>query len=69
MRFIFVTPPQGAPRRPHLQRRAHALAITLLVLALSVSYWLPTSIAVLLGVVLFVISACLSMDEALAAID
>lgn len=67
--FVFVTPPEGAPRQPHRERRAHALAITLLVLALSVSHWLPTSIAVLLGVVLFVISGCLSMDEALAAID
>jgi di/tricarboxylate transporter len=46
-----------------------AITITALVLGLSAIQWLPTSIAVLLGVVLLVLTRCLTMDEALAVIE
>lgn len=67
--LIAVTPPPAPAVRPRASRRHIALAIAALVLGLSAAQQLPTAIAVLLGMVLFVLSGCLTMDEALASIE
>lgn len=67
--LIQMTPLPVQRPRPHASKRPIALAITLLVLGLSAAQRLPTSIAVLLGVVLLVLTGCLTMDEALGSIE
>lgn len=67
--LVLVTPLANTPPRPHRAKRWLALAITILVLTLATARFVPTSIAVLVGMVLFVLSGCLTMDEALQAID
>lgn len=67
--LVVVTELTEPPRQQRPDRRRYALAISALVLSLATIQWLPTSIAVLLGVVLLVLSRCLTMDEALGAIE
>lgn len=67
--LIMVTQLPTARPRPHASKRRLALGITALVLGLSTAQRLPTSISVLLGVVLLVLAGCLTMDEALGAIE
>lgn len=67
--LILVTALQVEPSRPPASKRRLAIAITVLVLGLSTTQRLPTSISVLLGVVLLVLMGCLTMDEAMGAIE
>jgi di/tricarboxylate transporter len=67
--FIVVTP-LGSPRHPpDPRKRRLSLGIAALVLGLSTAHWIPTSIAVLLGIVLLVLTKCLTMDEAMQSIE
>lgn len=67
---LITASPLPEPRHAEAARARYiAIAITALVLGLSMLQWLPTSIAVLLGVVLLVLTRCLTMDEALDAIE
>ena len=50
-----VTQLEAPPVRPRANKRWLAMGITVFVLGLATVHWLPTSIAVLLGVVLLVI--------------
>lgn len=67
--LILVTPVADTRQRPARSKRRLAIAISVLVLGLSTINWLPTSIAVLLGVVLLVLTNCLTMDEAIQSIE
>ncbi|GAC1649905.1 MAG: SLC13 family permease [Herpetosiphon sp.] len=67
---LIVTSPTGRERPAfRTSRQPIAVAITLLVIGLSISQRLPTSIAVLLGMAMVVLTRCLTMDEALASIE
>lgn len=66
---MMVTPLAIPTIRPGANKRWMAIGITIFVLGLATAHWLPTSIAVLLGVVLLVITRCLTMDEAIASIE
>jgi di/tricarboxylate transporter len=67
--LILVTPVARTQTPPNVRKRFLAVAITALVLGLSMLNWLATSIAVLLGVVLLVLTHCVTMDEAIQSIE
>lgn len=68
--FIVVNPDGNVGQhqaRP--DKRRIAICIAAIVLGFSAFSWLPTSIAVLLGIVLLVLTKCLTMDEAMQSIE
>lgn len=67
--FIVVTPLEEGRPYPNAARRRLSIVIAGIVVGLSALGWLPTSIAVLLGIVLLVLAKCLTMDEAMQAIE
>jgi di/tricarboxylate transporter len=67
--LILVTPIAAAQTPTNTRKRFLAVGIAALVLSLSMLNWLATSIAVLLGVVLLVLTHCVTMDEAIQSIE
>lgn len=67
--FVLLSPLPLPVEPRRFSKRPYALGTTALVLLLSTPHWVPTSIAVLIGVVLLVLTHCVTMDEALASIE
>ncbi len=67
--LIVVTPVAASNVVRDPAKGVVAVGITTLVLGLSIGNWVATSIALLLGVVLLVLTHCLTMDEAIQAIE
>lgn len=65
--FIVLQP--GLQLPPRRERAPLALAILAGVIAAVIFNWLPIAIAALVGMVLMVLTGCLSMDEAYRAIE